>query len=96
MMVPFNCESNYLIHVAIWSGCNKEYIGQTETMLKERLNTYRQHIGQSELQQTDVEGHIRTCDGGNFKIMPYFAIRKDNKILESQMRHILLENLNLH
>ena len=50
-------------------------------MLKERLNTYRQHIRQSELQQIDVEGHIRTCGAGNFKIMPFFAIQKDSKIL---------------
>ena len=47
-------------------------------MFKQRLNTYRQHIRRRELQQIDVEGHIRTCGGGNFKIMP-FAIRKDNK-----------------
>ena len=50
-------------------------------MLKERLNTYRKHIRQPELQQIDVEGHIRTCEGGNFKIMPFFAIREDKKIL---------------
>ena len=50
-------------------------------MLKDRLNTYRQHIRQPELQQIDVEGHIRTCGGGNFKFMPFFAIREDNKIL---------------
>ena len=50
-------------------------------MHKERLNTYRQHIRQRELQQIDVEGHIRTCGDGNFKIMRFSAIRDDNKIL---------------
>ena len=50
-------------------------------MLKEILNTYMQHIRQPELQQTDVQGHIRTCGGGNFKIMLFFAFREDNKIL---------------
>ena len=50
-------------------------------MLKERLNIYRRHIRQPELQQIDVECHIRACGGGNFKIMPLFAIREDNKIL---------------
>ena len=34
------------------------------------------------IQQIDVEGHIRTCGGGNFKIMPFFAIREDSKILK--------------
>ena len=79
--VPFNCESKNLIYVVICSGCKEEYIGQTQAMLKERLNTYRQHIWQPGLQQIDVEGHIRIYGGGNFKIMPFFSIRKDNKIL---------------
>ena len=60
-------------------------------MLKERLNTYRQHIRQPELQQIDVEGHIETCGGGNFKIMPFFAIRKDNKILRESYETYLIE-----
>ena len=42
--IPFNCESKNLIYVVICSGCKEEYIGQTQTMLKEILNTYRQHI----------------------------------------------------
>ena len=50
-------------------------------MLKERLNTYRQHTRQPELQQIDVKSHKRTCGGGNFKIIPFFAIREVNKIL---------------
>ena len=58
--VPFNCESKNLIYVVICSGCKEEYIGQIQTMLKDRLNTNRQHIRQPELHQIDVEGHIRT------------------------------------
>ena len=46
-------------------------------MLKERLNTYRQHIRQPKLHKINVEGHIRVCGGGNFKIVPFFAIRED-------------------
>ena len=89
--LPFNCESKNLIYVVICSGCKEEYIGQTETMLKERLNTYRQHIRQPELQQIDVEGHIRTCGGGNFKIMPFFTIREDNKILRESYETYFIE-----
>ena len=88
--VPFNCESKNLIYVVICSGCKEEYIGQTQTILKERLNTYRQHIRQLELQQIDVEGHLRTCGRGNFKIMPSFAIWEDNKILrESHVKYLI-------
>ena len=65
-------------------------------MLKERLNTYRQHIQQPELQQVDIKGHIRTCGGRNFKIIPFFAIWEDNKILrESYETYFILKNSNL-
>ena len=76
--IPLNCESENLIYVAICSGCKEEFIGQTQTMLKERLNTYRQHIRQPELQQIDVEGHIRTFGGGNFKVIPFYKIFRDS------------------
>ena len=89
MRIPFNCESKNLIHVVICSGCKEEYIGQTQKTLKERLNTYRQHIRQPELQQVDVKGHIRICGGGNFKMMPVFAILEDSKILRESMRHFI-------
>ena len=78
---PLYTTSKNLIYVVICSGSKEEYIGLTQTMLKERLNTYRQHIQLPELQQIDAESHIKTCGGGNFKIMPFFAIREDNKIL---------------
>ena len=50
-------------------------------MLTERLNPYRQHIRQPELQQIDVESHIRTCGVGNLKIILFLAIWEDSKIL---------------
>ena len=66
--VPFNCESKNLIHVAMCSGCKEKYIRQTQTMLKERLNTCRQHIWQPKLQQIDVEGLIM-CSSGAFDMI---------------------------
>ena len=54
--VLFNRESKNFIYDVICSGCKEEYIGQTQTMLKERLNTSRQHIRQPELQLIDIEG----------------------------------------
>ena len=62
-----------------------------ELMLKERLNSYRQHIRQPQLQQINVEGHIRTCGCGNFKIMPFFAIWEDNKILRESYEKYFIE-----
>ena len=37
--LSFSCESKNLFYVVICGGCKEEYIGQTRTMLKERLNT---------------------------------------------------------
>ena len=62
-------------------------------MLKERLNTYRQHIRQPELRQIDVEGHIRTSGVGDFKFMPFFAIQEDNKILRESYETYFIEKL---
>ena len=38
-----------------------------------------------------IEGHIRTCSGGNFKIKPFFAIREDNKILREPYETYFIE-----
>ena len=48
--VSFNCELKNLTYVVICIGCQEDCIGQTYTMLKERLNTCGQHIRQSELE----------------------------------------------
>ena len=64
-------------------------------MLKERLNTYRQHIQQPKLQQTDVKSHITKYGTRNFKIMPFFVIQEDNKILTKSHETYLLKKLNL-
>ena len=60
-------------------------------MLKERSNTYRQHIQQPELPQIDVEGHIGTYGSRNFKILLFFLIREDKKILRESYETYLIE-----
>ena len=78
--VPFNCDSKNSTYVVMRSS-EEEYLRQTQTMFKERLNTYRQHTRQPELQkQIDVQDQIRTWVGANFKIMLFFAIRENNKV----------------
>ena len=67
-------------------------MGQTQTMLKERLNTYRQHIWLPELQQIDVEGHLRTCEA--------YVVVEISKLCQflqfgKQILNLLLKNLNL-
>ena len=60
-------------------------------MLKERLDTYRQHIRQPKLWQIGVEGYIRASGGGNFKVMPFFVIREGNKILRESHETYFIE-----
>ena len=62
---------------------------------KATCSTYRQHIRQPDLQQIDVEGHIRTCDVGNCKIMLFLQFGKTTKYQEKHIRHVILKNLNL-
>ena len=67
--------------------------GQTQTMLTEIFNTYRQYFRQPELQQIYVEGHISKCDGGYFLILPFFAVQDDNKILRESYETYFIEKL---
>ena len=46
---------------------------------------------QLELQKIDVEGRIRTCGGGSFKIMPFYAIREDNEIVRESCETYFIE-----
>ena len=68
------------IYVIIFSGCSKEYIGQSGGQLKERLSIYRQHIRQPEYEKIEVERHLRTYAKGIYKIFPFFKT-KENKII---------------
>ena len=60
-------------------------------MIKERLNTYTQHIQQPELQQKEVKGPKITCGGGNIKIMLLFSIWEDNKTLRGSNETSFIE-----
>ena len=79
-----------LIYLIICSGCQKDYIGQTGRMPKERLTVFTQHIRQPKYQMIKVEGHLRTCGQSNFHILPFFQVIKDSKLLrESYESHFI-------
>ena len=46
----FNCESSNLIYVVICQEYKEEYIEETDCLVKERTNIYRQHIRQPQYQ----------------------------------------------
>ena len=47
----------------------------------DRLSIHRQHIRQPEYEKTEVERHFHTCGKGMFKILPFFKVKENNKIL---------------
>ena len=68
----FNCESSNLIYVIIWQGCKEKYIGETDCLVKERINIYRKHIRQPWYQSLAAEEHLRTCRDGKCHMLPFF------------------------
>ena len=67
----FTCDTFNLIYVIICDTCKEEYIGETgegKTKLRDRVRVYR--IQQPQYQQLKVEGHLRVCGIGQFRIFP--------------------------
>ena len=87
----FNCESSNLIYVVICDTCGEEYIGQTGTLLKERVSVYKQHIAHPQYQQIKVEGHLRICGKSKFKIFPFFQVKENNKALREAYENHFIE-----
>ena len=77
--VPFNCDSKNLIYVVICSSCKEEYIEQTQRIIKERLNSYRQHTQPVNISQLDIENHIRTYCDRNFKVLSFLQCGETTK-----------------
>ena len=68
----FTCDSSNLIYVVNCDTCKEEYIGQTregKTKLRDRVRMHPQHIRQPHYQQLKVEGHLRVCGNGKFRII---------------------------
>ena len=79
-----SCDSFNVIYVVICSGCGEEYIGESgigKQKVRDRVRIYRQHIRQPEYQQLKVEGHLRQCGNGKFRIFPFLQLRINDKDL---------------
>ena len=77
----FTCDRFNLIYVVICGTCKEEYIGETgegKTKLRDRFRVYRQHIRQPQYQQLKVEGHLRVCSNGEFRIFPFLQMHSQD------------------
>ena len=61
-----------------------EYIGQTGTQLKQRLNTHSEQIKHENLRVLKVSKHLYQCGRGNFKALPFYKMRTDNRFEREQ------------
>ena len=78
------CDSSNLVYVVICPTCGEEYIGETgigKAKLRDRMRIYREHIRDPETEKLHVERHLRICGKGNFKVFPFFQLRKQDTAL---------------
>ena len=87
----FNCESSNLIYVVICQEYKEEYIEETDCLVKERINIYRQHIRQPQYQQLTVEEHLRTCGDRKFHMFPLFKIIQEKKPLRKSYEDYFID-----
>ena len=74
-----------LLYVVFSGTCKEEYTGETgagKTKLRDRVTVYRQHIRQPQCQQLKVEGQLRVCANGEFRIFPFLQIRSQETTLK--------------
>ena len=69
-----NCNSSNLIYVITCMGCNKQYIGETGDILRNRVRVHRQHIRDPNTRQLRVSEHIDMCAPAEpkFEIFPFY------------------------
>ena len=57
-------------------------MGETDCLMKEQINIYRQHIRQPLYEQLAVEEHLRTCGDRKFHMFSFSKILQENKSLK--------------
>ena len=71
---------------------------ERKTKLSDRVRVYRQHIRQPQYQQLKVEGHLRICGNGEFRIFPLLQMRSEDTNLrrsyEARFQQKLRTKLN--
>lgn len=79
-----------------WGGCQEEYIGQTGSLLKERVSVYKQHIQYPQYPMLKVGQHIWTFRKREVTIFPFFQIKEDNKALREAYEDFFMKKFHAH
>ena len=75
----FTCDTMNLLYALTCSGCNKNYIGQTERTVRDRCGDYRRAISDERFHTQGVHKHIAQCGKGSFKMTPFFKIKSSDR-----------------
>lgn len=85
-----NCKTRNVIYAIICAGCGQEYIGQTSTPLRMRVNVHNQQIRDPSTRQLGVSDHLDRCAVHRrldppYKILPFYRCTGDIRgILQSK------------
>ena len=76
-----------------WGGCQEEYIGQTGSLLKERVSLYKQHIQYPQYPILKVGQHIyELSEKGRLQYFRFFKLKKTTKHYEKPTKISLWKN----
>ena len=95
-----NCESSNLLYIITCSGCQKQYIGETGDMVRNRIRVHRQQIWDKSTRMLKVSEHIDICGKGKFTVFPFYKFATDNVIFRREKEHYFINKfkptLNSH
>ena len=74
----FDCLSRNLLYVAVCSGCQETYLGETGDQLSTRFAVHRQQSKlNAEIQAVKADQHFRICGGDKHKVFPFKRLKKN-------------------
>ena len=74
-----NCNSRNVIYILKCDACSLTYIGETELLLRLRMNLHRNH-NNTKNSFMEVNLHLRRCSKSNFKytVFPIYQLKQDD------------------
>ena len=74
----FDCLSRNLLYVAVCSGCQETYLGETGDQLSTRFAVHRQQSKlNADIQAVKADQHFRICGGDKYKVFPFKRLKKN-------------------
>ena len=90
----FTCKTKNLLYVISCSKCGKQYIGETGTELRLRMNVHRQQIRDPNLRHLKVSKHIHDCAQGEFTVSPFYKLHTDNQTIREYKEAYFIRKLH--